>query len=116
MANKNTVGTVYMVMEDVKGRRTIKIGFSTNIARRVHEYATHSTVFKFIGFTEGTYETESFFQKELENMGFERMTIGAEILVDDETKDITIESEFFQIPRKYSKKWIRENGFALFGK
>ena len=102
MANKNTkdtIGTVYMVMEDVRGARTVKVGFTNNIARRMREYASHSTTIKLIGMTEGTLETEKSFQAQLESMGFVR---------------VNEFSEFFTIPRMYSKKWVRENGFGIF--
>ena len=93
-------GTLYMVTET--NRRTVKIGFTTNLAQRKNFYRTHSTVAVIIDTIEGTSADEKRLQKKLESMGFEK--------VFPHVKN----SEWFKIPKGMKKTELVHAGFEIF--
>ena len=97
-----THGLVYMLTET--GRRTLKVGFTTNMDLRKKSYHTHNSGVLFIDVIEGTDEDEKQFHKELERMGFDRVF------------PLEKTSEWFKIPKGIKKAEIIHAGFELFTK
>ena len=93
---------LYLASE--KGQRTVKIGFTSNPAKRMNDYLTHSTVTQFIDWKEGTKEEEREWHATLEFLGFER--------VDPERE----RSEWFFLPAEISKKELLKDGFQCLEK
>lgn len=98
-ANLNTA-VVYMVTE--KHERVLKIGYTSDLARRMCSYRTHSTSFLLIDAIPGTKKDESNFQKKLLDMGFTRY-------YDDDS------SEWFVLPDDMPKAEVYK-GFKIFEK
>ena len=98
-ANMNTE-VVYMVTE--KHERVLKIGYASDLAKRMGAYRTHSTSFLLIDAIPGTGKDEADFQKRLLDMGFTRY-------YDDDS------SEWFVLPDDMPKAEVYK-GFKMFEK
>lgn len=59
---------IYMITE--KGQRTVKVGYTNNLAKRLNNYRTHSTCFEVLDVKPGTREDEEYYQSWLEGLGF----------------------------------------------
>ena len=84
------------------GRRTVKVGFTTNLEQRKKFYRTHSTGAVFFDVREGTTEDEHNCHLFLEAMGFEK------VFKEDP------KSEWYHIPKGIKKNEILVKGFTLF--
>lgn len=93
-------GTVYMVTET--NRRTVKVGFTTNLAQRKNFYRTHSTVAVIIDTIEGTDADEKMFHQKLAEMGFKKVFPNIK------------KSEWFYIPKGMKKAELVHAGFEIF--
>lgn len=93
---------LYLMSE--KGQRTVKVGFTTNPAKRMNDYLTHSTVAQFIDWKEGTREDERAWHDFLEGMGLEK--------VDPERE----RSEWFFLPDYIDKRQLLKSGFDFLEK
>ena len=93
---------LYLMSE--KGQRTVKVGFTSNPAKRINDYATHSTVAQFIDWKEGTKADEKNWHEFMDAMGMER--------VDPERE----RSEWFFLPDFIDKRKLMSEGFAFLEK
>ena len=68
---------IYCLVDEKKDHALVKIGYSTNLFRRLAHYDTHNAELKFIGACECYKKTahglEKEFQAEIEKIGFSRL-------------------------------------------
>ncbi len=96
------VGTVYMVTE--KGLRTVKVGFTTDWAKRRGNYHTHSTCARIIDIMDGTDTDEKMYQQKMLEMGFTKAF------------KYSPRNEWFRLPKGMKKSELEHLGFGIFQK
>lgn len=92
---------VYMVVET--GRRTVKIGFTSNLKQRQQNYDTHNSGARIIDAIDGDKATEKEWIQKLESMGWKRVR-------NQNGRKL----EWFHIPKGVKKRDLEEVGFNFF--